>query len=180
MLTTNAKYNKEKLIQVSAYILKRLGGTSDMHKLFKVLYFAEKDYLSKFGRMITGDNFIAMKYGPVPSMIFDIFKVVRGDSIFNDDTLAEIFQVNEYIINLLKDFGEYNEISDAEKRSLEWSIDSFKEMEFNELSDISHDQAWKATTRDDIIDINEIAKAGDTDDETLKYIQVLKENAAVI
>src|SRR6056297_2388937 len=101
MLTTNAKYNKEKLIQVSAYILKRLGGTSDMHKLFKVLYFAEKDYLSKFGRMITGDNFIAMKYGPVPSMIFDIFKVVRGDSIFNDDTLAEIFQVNEYIINLL-------------------------------------------------------------------------------
>jgi uncharacterized phage-associated protein len=180
MITTNKKHNIDKLIQVAAYILKELGSISDMHKLFKVMYFAEKDYLSKFGRMITGDNFIAMKYGPVPSLTFDIFKTVRGDSIFKVDYYSEIFDVKEYIITLLKDFEEYDEISEAELNSIDWSVNTYKNYNFDDLSDLSHDDAWKSTTRDDIIDVNAIAKAGDTDEETLKYIQVLNENNSLI
>ncbi len=39
--------------------------------------------MSECGRSITGDNYIAMNYGPVPSYIEDIFKAVRHQSYFS-------------------------------------------------------------------------------------------------
>lgn len=62
------------------YALSKLGGKSDMHKLCKILYFADQRHLSLYGRSITGDTYIAMQYGPVPSNVDDILKAVRGDS----------------------------------------------------------------------------------------------------
>ena len=54
-----------------------------MHKLCKILYFADQRHLSLYGRSITGDTYIAMQYGPVPSNVDDILKAVRGDSFFS-------------------------------------------------------------------------------------------------
>ena len=51
-----------------------LGDKSDMHKLCKILYFADQRHLSLYGRSITGDTYIAMQYGPVPSNVDDILK----------------------------------------------------------------------------------------------------------
>jgi uncharacterized phage-associated protein len=37
----------------------------------KVLFFAEKSHLNRYGRPIVADTFIAMPNGPVPSTIYD-------------------------------------------------------------------------------------------------------------
>lgn len=72
-------FNFEKSMQVILYISNRLKRT-DFHKIFKILYFADQAHLSEYGRPISGDVYIAMKDGPVPTKIYDIFKAVRGDS----------------------------------------------------------------------------------------------------
>ncbi len=59
-------FNREKSICSMLYICNMLGGEWDKYSLLKILYFAEQKHLVKYGRPITGDNIIAMDFGPVP------------------------------------------------------------------------------------------------------------------
>ena len=45
-------------IQAVLYILQQMGGVCDIHKCHKILYFADNEHLSKYGRSITGDSYI--------------------------------------------------------------------------------------------------------------------------
>ena len=80
----NDTFNVEKTLNAVLYISERLK-RSDFHKIFKILYFSDREHLMEYGRAITGDTYIAMEYGPVPSNLYDILKSVRGDSYFKDD-----------------------------------------------------------------------------------------------
>lgn len=60
----NKLFKYDRAISSILYALKQLGGRTDMHKLCKILYFADQRHLSLYGRSITGDRYIAMQYGP--------------------------------------------------------------------------------------------------------------------
>ena len=78
------KFDIDKSITLLKVILSNFkDGVCDFHKLFKILYFAEQKHLLQYGRTITGDRYIAMKDGPVPSNIYDLLKTLRGDAIFS-------------------------------------------------------------------------------------------------
>ena len=47
--------------------------------VLKAIYLADKENLSKYGRQIFGDRYIAMQLGPVPSLAYVIVKSVRED-----------------------------------------------------------------------------------------------------
>jgi uncharacterized phage-associated protein len=57
---------KDKSIAVILFILNALEH-SDIHKLCKIIYFADQKHLARYGRPITGDWYVAMKDGPVPT-----------------------------------------------------------------------------------------------------------------
>ena len=79
----DAKLFKQDIaIQAILYILQKMGGMCDIHKCQKILYFADNEHLSRYGRSITGDAYVRMDFGPVPTYIYDLFKAVRGDSYF--------------------------------------------------------------------------------------------------
>ena len=65
-----------KLIELVVYLTGRLRGPT-FHSISKMLYFADKLHLSKYGRLISGDNYVAMAHGPVPSAVYNIMKVPR-------------------------------------------------------------------------------------------------------
>src|SRR5258705_2140806 len=98
------KFDREKAISAIKVVLKNVDGKCDFHRLFKILYFAEQKHLSKYGRPIFGDTYIAMKDGPVPSDIYDILKIIKGDSIYYDpslqETFAKYFSVDDYKVSL--------------------------------------------------------------------------------
>jgi len=85
------KYDEHKAISSLLYIAGHLIGLNDrkvkpdLHKVFKILYFADQKHLARYGRVIVGDFYIAMDHGPVPSNMYDMVKTVRGDSIYPDD-----------------------------------------------------------------------------------------------
>jgi uncharacterized phage-associated protein len=81
MNSLTVSFNKEKTLQAMLYTATHLT-RRDFHKVFKILYFADRKHLYDWGTPITGDTYIAMEAGPVPSRAYDMLKAVRGDSYF--------------------------------------------------------------------------------------------------
>ncbi|WP_312808757.1 Panacea domain-containing protein [Agrobacterium cavarae] len=65
--------DKEKTIEALLYIVTRYGEAGRFHAL-KTLYFADREHLRLYGRPITGDRYIAMDNGPVPSYAYNALK----------------------------------------------------------------------------------------------------------
>ena len=71
------KYLPEKAQQAILYIADALPEQENMYKVLKVIYFADKEHLFKFGRFIFGESYTAMQHGPVPSNSYDLVKKIR-------------------------------------------------------------------------------------------------------
>jgi uncharacterized phage-associated protein len=161
-------FNFEKSINAVLYVASRLK-RKDFHKIFKVLYFADKEHLSLWGRTITGDSYIAMQDGPVPSKIYDIFKAVRGDSYFSNTTETQAF--TEYITvrgwSLIEPKKEAKPdlLSQSDIEALSNSIAKYGDMTWDEIREKSHDYAWRNTAKDHVISIKDIMiENGETED----------------
>jgi len=66
------KLDYKKAIQSLNLFAKKDGGEINKMKALKLLYFAERYHLRKYGRLITNDTYCAMKNGAVPSVTMDI------------------------------------------------------------------------------------------------------------
>ena len=150
------------------------------HELFKILYFASQKRLVKYGHAMITD-FYAFKYGPVPSQLHNYFK-----SEDNPVMLAiNIDEETSYILSP-KEYPDMNELSKADVRCLEESISENYGLDFNELTNKSHDSAWlkawnnPSGRRGGKIDIVNIAFAAGADENTIEYIQEDLELEAVL
>lgn len=157
-------FDKDVTLNAVLYIIQQMGGKVDMHKIFKTLYFADQEHLSKYGRTITGDVYIAMHYGPVPSRTDDIFKAVRGDSYFPAGDLKDYFHfINRYIVTNNKD-ADLDYLSESDLECLNHSISLCKDLSFEELTNKSHGLAWENTARDRVMAYADILREeGDTE-----------------
>lgn len=161
-------FKKDVALQAILYILNSLGGKSDMHKICKILYFADQLHLSTYSRSITGDVYIAMQFGPVPSKIDDIFKAVRGDSYFSDSDFAKELSsnfhfINKYVICADKP-ADMDYLSESDVECLDASIAKCKDMSFGALTELSHGLAWQNTQRDRTMSVKDILReVGDTE-----------------
>ncbi len=78
------KFNEEKTLAAILYLANQ-DGKIDLYALLKTLYYADKNHLHEWGRTITGDFYVRMPYGPVPSNAYDMLKSVRGDRAWKTD-----------------------------------------------------------------------------------------------
>lgn len=146
--TVVTMFKKETSIQAILYILDKLeGGRTDMHKICKILYFADQRHLSLYGRTITRDDYIKMPYGPVPSKIYDIFKALCGESYFSDHIadIAEYLEIVNKIMLRAKQKCNTDYLSDSDIECLDYAVAKCKDLSFADLTNISHDFAWNNT-----------------------------------
>ena len=150
---------------------------SDIYKILKIIYFAEKEHLKITGRTICDDTFIAMKDGPVPSKMYDMIKSIRGDGIYSIEGLEKYFHIeNPYFIipNLKPDLSK---LSEKNIELLEKSIAENGNLSFSELKRKSHDEAYNnADERDNTISYKSMAKVAGAEEEMLNYIDLCSEN----
>ena len=72
-------FEKEVLVNAALWVASRLpGDRCRAHRIFKILWFADLAHLKRFGRTITGDTYVAMDEGPVPSILYDELKLAPG------------------------------------------------------------------------------------------------------
>lgn len=73
--------NHEKATQSLNYFARMQGGEINKMKALKLIFFADRYHLRKWGRPIIGDSYWAMSYGPVASMAMNL---AEGDSWLDD------------------------------------------------------------------------------------------------
>lgn len=164
-------FNEKKALNAVLYIASRLK-CKDFHKIFKVLYFADRDHISEYGRSISGDIYIAMGDGPVPSKLYDIFKSVRGDSYFSDNgKFSKYFSVVDWdLISPLQD-ANLKLLSKTDKSHLDKSLKLYGDLTWDEVKEKSHDYAWRKTAKNTQISFDNIVREAGDDDGYLEYLK---------
>lgn len=160
------------------YIIQKLGGTGDFHKVFKVLYFADQKHLTRYGSLIIDDQYIAMNNGPVPSMAYDILKALRKEGIlanFKNQVEPYFELISDYMVRV-KVAPDLDELSESEISCIDESLKENKDLDFQELTKKSHDAAWKKASQDCEIKIDDIAEAGGANKAMIEYINHIIEN----
>jgi uncharacterized phage-associated protein len=168
------KIDIARILAPALYILNKLGKV-DKHKLFKILYFADKAHILKYGRAITQEPYIAMANGPVPSRLYDYIKLIEGkywlpiQPDFAAEVAAYICVEPPYFIVSHKEV-DLDFLSRSAIKCLDESIDTYKSKTFQELTDLSHDKAWSAAQNNTEMSILEIAKDAGANADMLSYI----------
>lgn len=165
-------FDLQKSIQAVLYVANRLK-RKDFHKIFKILYFADRNHLSNYGRTITGDFYIAMDDGPVPSKIYDIFKTVRGDGLYSAEKksdFAPYFAVQNWMFIVpLKD-ADLDVMSLSDIEELDKCISMYGNLSWDEIREKSHDFAWRATAKDHAIDLQSIMRESGECEEYINFV----------
>ena len=162
----------ERLKAIVLYVLNKVDDKClGKHELFKILYFASQKHLVRYGDAII-DDFYAMEFGPVPSMLSNLLKSKANRCQLS----VEADEETKYILRPLSE-PDLDELSKLDIECLDDSIIENNGLSFKELTNKSHDYAWQKSwnspigKRGEKMDIIDIAKAAGADEQTLEYIR---------
>lgn len=170
-------FDSKKLTELVLYILGKTGGV-DFYHAFKILYFAEMKHLAKWGCGIVPDEFCALKYGPVPTHLYDAVKELDNPRVPLSEELSKVVHfAGEDAPNVLlpKRDANIKYLSKSEIEALDASIEENKTLTFGQLMRKSHDQAWDEGNRR-VNGTNKIspvamAKVLDAEPSIIEYIE---------
>ena len=170
-------FDRNKLRELVLYILDKTGGV-DFYHAFKILYFAEMKHLAKWGSSIVPDEFCALKYGPVPTRLYDAVKDLNHPHMALSEELSEVIQfAGEDAPNILlpKRNTDMRFLSKSEIEAMDEAIAENKSLTFGQLMRKSHDDAWDEAHRrvngTNIISPLSMAKVLHADNAMLEYIE---------
>jgi uncharacterized phage-associated protein len=137
-------FNETKAIEALVFIAQRWPGITPFY-LAKVLFFTDRDHLRTYGRPVTGDTYIAMANGPVPSRIYDMVKD-KLDFFGDPDAIVDAIQIDKnqrYPRIRAKRGPNLDALSETDIAALEKSIEFCRTRSLTELSMLTHQEpAW--------------------------------------
>jgi uncharacterized phage-associated protein len=168
-------WSQEKALN-AVLVVANLIGRADFHKVFKIFYFADREHLATYGRTILGDQYVAMKDGPVPSNTYDFLKAFRGEGFASSLSAAakERLHVDRFVV-IPKSQADEDHLSESEIACLKHSIQENKDLSFGQLSEKSHDYAWGRASMNNEMALLDIAQEANASDEMLQYIREIQE-----
>jgi len=164
------RFNEAKATEAAAWLLKREQGRMNYLRLIKLLYIADRESLTKFGRPITGDDFVSMKKGPVLS---NVLHIIRDDGWTEPQIWPNHIEKNEdYTVHLVKDPGADN-LSAAETDLLDVILASHWGKTQWEMVDYTHTfPEWKDPGHSvSPIHVEELLRAAGVSDEKIDKIR---------
>lgn len=142
------KFDPVKALEVILYVAKR-APVPDIIHFCKIQYFADKYHLEQYGRFVSGDHYVAMTNGPVPSKTYDLIKAARNGE-------ASAFAIKGYQVVPFRD-ADLQLLSESDIESLDDAISKYGNLPINALISVSHDAAWEAADENSEISVEDIA-----------------------
>lgn len=167
------RFNEAKTAQAAARFLQLRGGEMSYMKLIKLLYMLDREALLRWGRPVTGDNYVSMKHGPVLSQVLNL--ITEGPPPGDAKTWSQYISeaVGHEVHLQVKDFVG-DELSRAEERLIEEIFAKYGAMNRWVLVKYLHEALPEWTDpRDGAIPITygDILKAGGKDNREIAAIE---------
>jgi uncharacterized phage-associated protein len=159
----------DKAVEAVVYVVSKIPKPT-FHSISKVLFHADKAHLSRYGRPISGDRYVAMKHGPVPSATYDILKSLRGESMFlvPEPRIRESLSVEGYSVRALR-AADLGVLSQSEIECLTESAHEHGAKSFTQRTAESHGPAWQAADENDVIQLESLLLEIDNRDELRQH-----------
>lgn len=129
---TMEQFKKHKAVTLLLYLAHKGGGKLNKMKALKLVWLADRYHLRKYGRTITGDKYVAMEYGTVPSSVKDIIEGKRG---LKTDGIALVGRL-EYQATAYPDLDN---LSDSDQEAMDLVIEKYFKQDQFDLSQLSHE-----------------------------------------
>lgn len=167
------RFDSEKALEALLYVASK-APIPDTYHVGKILYFADRLHLDKYGRLITGDSYSAMKDGPVASNTYDIIKIARGDGRFvpngcNAEAIRQALFVADlrggHRVRALREPDD-DAFSDSDIACIDEALSLYGNLSFRQIREISHDCVWESANENGDIPL-EVMAANCSDPEKL-------------
>ena len=137
------KFNPEKAVETAALFLKLRGNKNSMKYLglVKLLYTADRIAFERLDQPITGDSYVAKKFGPVLSNVYDLIKGKDDNNIWFEYISTNF---SNYEVQLKADPG-INHLSRVELRIIQEVYEAVGHLDRFELAEKTHQEfpEWK-------------------------------------
>ncbi|MEQ1526474.1 MAG: Panacea domain-containing protein [Gallionella sp.] len=140
-------FDRDKALEAILFIAKSLNNPT-FHSISKMLYLSDKLHLQDYGRLICGDRYVAMEYGPVPSAIYNMMKVAAKEQSIDtdwDEIIQDALDVRHGREVIPKRDCDVDMLAESEIECIQKIISEYGHKSFGQLTDITHDSAWNAT-----------------------------------
>jgi uncharacterized phage-associated protein len=132
-------FSHKKAIQALNYFAVAAGGCLNKMKALKLIYFADRCHLRRYGRPITNDTYFAMKFGPVASACLNLLNE-------NEEFTAP--EENEYRARFLCRGAEHDYsstagvdsrvLSESDVEALRFAWENYSPLDQFQLADVTH------------------------------------------
>ena len=172
----------KKIEAVVLYILEQFKDGVDYIKLFKIMYFAQREYLANYGLTVVDDSFKARLRGPVPALTYKVVKMAE-----NGDTSGDL---REFVSSIRVDDNQkvyarkrpnLDYLAQAAEDELDKMIAKYRDVSSKDLSKLSHDSAYDAVVermkddpQKDTLTLIDIARAGGASEAMVDHIREIQ------
>lgn len=149
MIAKEISFSPEAALESVLYIASSLRQPT-IHEVLKIRYFADKLHLGKCGWLASGDDYVAMKFGPVASGTYNLIKAARGDQNgWIHPAFAKLVEgtlgvdADRRTLLILRK-PNLDRLSPVDRESIDEAVKQYGNMPFEERTELSHDGAWRA------------------------------------
>lgn len=133
--------NERKALEAIVYVLSKRA-TVNVYNLLKVIYAADKYHLNNEARPVTGDVYIKMPYGTVPSVIYDMTKLESLPLACTGLDEYPFEKVNGHDLKA-KRTPDLSFFSESDIEALEYGIKEYIDLAFKEVEQKNHsEKCW--------------------------------------
>ncbi|MGK5087864.1 Panacea domain-containing protein [Bdellovibrionota bacterium FG-2] len=142
--------NPAKALESFLYVLSKKPG-ANLYNVLKSLFAADKDHLNRHGRPVTGDTYMRMELGTVPSFIYDL---VKGEllALMELGTSDLPFERRGYDLSAKRP-PNLSLLSKSDIQSLDLGIAEYLNLSFEQVKKKNHqERCWVETGMNQRID----------------------------
>lgn len=130
-------FDERKATATAAVFLREHGNRMPYMKLIKLMYFAERESLRRFGRPVFGDRYFSLPHGPVVSTVLDLIKREANPVDEHRNLWSKFIQRQGYDVTLAS-AADLGCLSDAELEMLSEIATVFHALDQWQLRDLTH------------------------------------------
>lgn len=145
------RFDEDRAVAAVLYLAGKQIDALDKYKLAKLLFLADKLHLVRYGRPITGDEYYALPYGPIPSATLDFLN--REEKGIIATPLSGILELDRRFahprFSLRSETSKSpNALSKSDLKALDLIVERYGSKTFDELKAMTHEmpayaKAWE-------------------------------------